>query len=66
VPVHASTVRSVNIKKNLNNRLAKIAQMAILKLQQPNVVSASQAPIKTKSLFAKTAPLATINRLQDR
>jgi hypothetical protein len=66
VQLRVTTVPLVNIKKKIHNRLVKPAQMAILKLQQPNVVSASRDSIKTQSLSVKTAPLATISQLQDR
>jgi hypothetical protein len=66
VQLRVTTVHLVNIKKKIHKRFVKIAQKDLPKFLPPNVVSASQAPIKTQSLFAKTVLRAISNRLQDR
>jgi hypothetical protein len=66
VQLRVTTVNLANIKKKIHNRLVKIAQMDIRKLQQPVAQFVSRDSIKTQSLSVKNAPLATISQLQDR
>ena len=66
VQLRVTTVHLDNIKRNLNNRLVKPAQMDMLNLQQPVARFVSRDSIKTQSLSVKNVLLATSNQLQGR